>query len=103
MLYLNTMIKKKKSYTITHHLIKKLIWQVHIFILFRPHLVQRIPHTNLLLVAIKSMFETCERKVMSSPVEIRYNGTDPDCQKLFLNELPRRSLSGCFSENPLVS
>ncbi|PNF16359.1 hypothetical protein B7P43_G10508 [Cryptotermes secundus] len=67
----------------------------------RPHLAQRIPHTNLVLVVINSMFETCEKKVMSSPVEIRYNGTDPACQKLFLNDLPRRRLSDCFSENPL--
>lgn len=67
----------------------------------RPHLVQRIPYTNLVLVVIKSTFETCYKKVTSSPVEIHYNGTDHPCQKLLLNDLPRRRLSGCFSENPL--
>ncbi|XP_069675652.1 voltage-dependent calcium channel subunit alpha-2/delta-3-like isoform X2 [Periplaneta americana] len=67
----------------------------------RPHMVQRIPRTNLVLVVIKSMFQTCFKKVTSSPLEIHYNGTDHPCQKLLLNDLPRRRLSGCFSENPL--
>jgi hypothetical protein len=65
--------------------------------------VQRIPHTNLVFVVIKSMFETCHEKVTSLPEEILYNETGHPCQKVFLNDLPRRRLSGCFSEHPLVS
>ncbi|KAJ9576032.1 hypothetical protein L9F63_007132, partial [Diploptera punctata] len=64
----------------------------------RPHLVERIPHTNLVLVVVKSMYEACFKKVMSAPIEVEYNGTEAPCQKLLLNNLPRRSLSGCFSE-----
>lgn len=74
-----------------------------IFICCRPHLVQRIPHTNLVFVVIKSTFETCSKTCSSSPEEIQYNGTDYPCQKVFLNDLPRRRLSGCFLEHPLVS
>ncbi|KDR23040.1 Voltage-dependent calcium channel subunit alpha-2/delta-3 [Zootermopsis nevadensis] len=67
----------------------------------RPHIVQYIPHTNLVFVVIKSTFETCYKMVSSSSEEILYNGTDHPCQKVFLNDLPRRRISGCFSEHPL--
>jgi hypothetical protein len=66
-------------------------------------MVQHIPHTNLVFVVIKSTFETCYKVVTTSPEEILYNGTDHPCRKVFLNDLPRRRLSGCFSEHPLVS
>ncbi|PSN31193.1 hypothetical protein C0J52_22419 [Blattella germanica] len=66
-----------------------------------PHLVERIPYTNLVLVVIKSMFQSCFKKVISAPIEIQYNGTEHPCQKLLLNNLPRRRLSGCFAENDL--
>ena len=69
----------------------------------RPYLVQRIPHTNLVLIVVKSMSKKCLKNVTSSPVEISDNGTDHACQKLHLSALPRRRLAGCFSENPLVS
>ncbi|KAK2575608.1 hypothetical protein KPH14_011312 [Odynerus spinipes] len=72
----------------------------------RPYYAQRVPHTNLLLVVIDSMFPTCYDRLQVTPVTISpfeyTNGMeDRPCHKIPLNDLKRRRLEGCFTEHPL--
>ncbi|XP_039276576.1 voltage-dependent calcium channel subunit alpha-2/delta-4 isoform X2 [Nilaparvata lugens] len=70
----------------------------------RPFIVKRIPHTNLLLIVINALYQSCYVKLNAEMTEIEYNNTygpNQSCQKLYLNTLPRRKLTGCFSEHPL--
>ncbi|KAK7793435.1 hypothetical protein R5R35_010056 [Gryllus longicercus] len=68
----------------------------------RPFCMKRIPHTNLILVVIDGTYQTCYKKLSISPKTLDY-GSDNfthSCRKLKLNNLPRRRLSGCFTEDP---
>lgn len=57
-----------------------------------------IPKSNLLLVAVKVHHRTFEKKFTTKPERIIYeNDTYHPCQKLQLNDLTRRRLSGCFN------
>jgi len=73
-------------------------------LIFRPFYLKKIPHSNLLLVAIKALEEeicyyihtTAERNIVYD------SDTIFPCQKLYLNNLTRRPLQGCFNEHPSV-
>ncbi|XP_067001120.2 voltage-dependent calcium channel subunit alpha-2/delta-3 isoform X2 [Anabrus simplex] len=67
----------------------------------RPFCMKRIPHSNLILVVVDTMHETCYRKLYSSPKQLLYNVSQHPCQKLLLNYLPRRRLTGCFTSHPV--
>ncbi|KAK4871804.1 hypothetical protein RN001_015928 [Aquatica leii] len=69
----------------------------------RPFYIKQIPHSNLLLVAIKTTEEeTCYFLHSNSAKDIVYeNHTTFPCQKLYLNDLSRSPLQGCFNEHPL--
>ncbi|CAH1392783.1 unnamed protein product [Nezara viridula] len=77
----------------------------------RPFYVKRVPHTNLLLIVVNVLHQSCYRKLSSTMERIEYrhsNNTNSSlspssCQKLMLNSLPRRSLSGCFNTHPSES
>lgn len=66
----------------------------------------QVPHTNLLLVVVDSMYPTCYKRLEVTPVNISpleyTNGTESaPCHKIPLNDLKRRRLEGCFTEHPL--
>ncbi|KAF2881973.1 hypothetical protein ILUMI_24201 [Ignelater luminosus] len=72
---------------------------------FRPFYLKKIPHSNLLLIAIPM-----EEKPRNCPIivhntrlrDIVYeNETDFPCQKLYLNKLYRQPLQGCFNDHLL--
>lgn len=72
----------------------------------RPFYARRVPHTNLLLVVVDSMYPTCYKRLEVTPVNISpleyTNGTESaPCHKIPLNDLKRRRLEGCFTEHPL--
>ncbi|XP_024083214.1 voltage-dependent calcium channel subunit alpha-2/delta-3-like, partial [Cimex lectularius] len=68
----------------------------------RPFHVKRIHHTNLLLIVVDALYQSCYRKVSAKMTKIEYNeSVSLSCQKLNLNTLPRRRLSGCFNAHPL--
>ncbi|KAF5280798.1 hypothetical protein FQR65_LT14944 [Abscondita terminalis] len=71
----------------------------------RPFYLKQIPHSNLLLIAIKSVEEeTCYFLHSNAVKDIVYeNHTTFPCQKLYLNDLSRSPLLGCFNEHYLVS
>lgn len=69
----------------------------------RPFHVARIPHSNLILVVVNQMIGGKSTKVLSTQMEEvkvweTYNGTYP-CNKIYLNDLPRRRLAECFVSN----
>ncbi|XP_050454891.1 voltage-dependent calcium channel subunit alpha-2/delta-3 isoform X2 [Cataglyphis hispanica] len=72
----------------------------------RPFYAQKVPHTNLLLVVVNSMYWSCYKKVVVTPVNIsplEYTNSTADkpCHKIPLNALKRRRLKSCFTEHPL--
>lgn len=67
----------------------------------RPYYYQRIPHSNLLLVAIDPMHTSCVRTLSTAPVVIDYEDEFP-CNKLYLNHMHRRRIEECFTEHPEV-
>ncbi|XP_012275945.1 voltage-dependent calcium channel subunit alpha-2/delta-3 [Orussus abietinus] len=72
----------------------------------RPFFAQRVSYTNLLLVAVDTMYSSCYERLEVLPEEISpfdyTNGTfDRPCHKIPLNDLPRRRLKVCFTEHPL--
>ncbi|KAK5639073.1 hypothetical protein RI129_011565 [Pyrocoelia pectoralis] len=71
----------------------------------RPFYLKQIPHTNLLLIAINiEEEETCYFMHSNALQDIVYeNDTTFPCQKLYLNNLPRSPLTGCYNEHPLES
>lgn len=71
-------------------------------IIFRPYYARRIPHSNLLFVVVMANTASCDQKLSAAKQEIVYNITQPPCHKLELNNLPRRKLSGCYTEDPMV-
>ncbi|XP_031335844.1 voltage-dependent calcium channel subunit alpha-2/delta-4 isoform X3 [Photinus pyralis] len=75
------------------------------FIICRPFYLKQIPHTNLLLIAINTAVEeTCYFMHSNAVQDIVYeNDTTFPCQKLYLNNLPRSPLTGCYNEHPLES
>ncbi|KAF6216162.1 hypothetical protein GE061_000501 [Apolygus lucorum] len=74
----------------------------------RPFYVKRLPHTNLLLIVVNALHQSCFREVSNRMEKIEYdnpndNNSTPSCNKLNLNSLPRRPLSGCFNYHPMES
>ncbi|XP_017890141.1 voltage-dependent calcium channel subunit alpha-2/delta-3 isoform X2 [Ceratina calcarata] len=72
----------------------------------RPFYARRVPHTNLLLVVIDTLYPTCYERLEVTPVNISpleyTNGTESaPCHKIPLNDLKRRRLEGCFTEHAL--
>nr|XP_023018198.1 voltage-dependent calcium channel subunit alpha-2/delta-3-like [Leptinotarsa decemlineata] len=77
----------------------------------RNYYVKRIPNSNLIFVAINNtLIEENKRIISTDPVaitlepEFEYwsiNTTLLPCQKLNLNNLSRRRLTGCYNEHPL--
>lgn len=81
---------------------------------FRNYYVKRIPNSNLIFLAINNtipknmahIFTTTPRAYTS---EAKFKTGEPinsslllPCQKLELNNLSRRILTGCYNEHPLV-
>ncbi|XP_076262378.1 ca[2+] channel Muscle-specific alpha2/delta subunit isoform X2 [Rhynchophorus ferrugineus] len=75
----------------------------------RKYYVKRIPYSNLIFVAVenkvvqKKKFNTEPRRT-SEPPDWSYEGANSNllpCQKLHLNALPRRRLTGCYNEHYL--
>lgn len=66
--------------------------------------MKMIPYTNLLLVAVDTTEEeTCYFLHTTAIRDIVYeNETTFPCQKLYLNDLIRKPLQGCFNEHYLV-
>lgn len=72
---------------------------------FRNYYIKKIPHSNLLFVAINETMPKPlnVRPITTSPRKIIYDESfDYSCQKLELNNLARRRLAGCYNEHPLV-
>ncbi|XP_018912174.2 LOW QUALITY PROTEIN: voltage-dependent calcium channel subunit alpha-2/delta-3 [Bemisia tabaci] len=69
----------------------------------RPFIVKRIPHTNLLLIVVNTLHQSCYRPLSAQVKKVEYNETILSCNKLYLNSLPRRRLAGCYNEHPEVS
>ncbi|BES90454.1 VWA N-terminal [Nesidiocoris tenuis] len=72
----------------------------------RPFYVKRLPHTNLLLIVVNTLHQSCFREVSNRMEKIEYdnphdNNSTPSCNKLNLNYLPRRPLTGCFNYHPM--
>uniref|UniRef100_A0A1B0CC93 Voltage-dependent calcium channel alpha-2/delta subunit conserved region domain-containing protein n=1 Tax=Lutzomyia longipalpis TaxID=7200 RepID=A0A1B0CC93_LUTLO len=65
----------------------------------RPYYIKRIPHSNLVLVVVNTMYSSCYRLLTAEPQVIEYNVEFP-CHKLAMNYLPRRRLEECFTEHP---
>uniref|UniRef100_A0A1B0CZ82 Uncharacterized protein n=1 Tax=Phlebotomus papatasi TaxID=29031 RepID=A0A1B0CZ82_PHLPP len=65
----------------------------------RPYYIKRIPHSNLILVVVNTMYSSCYRFLTAEPQVILYNVSFP-CHKLAMNYLPRRRLEECFTEHP---
>lgn len=73
---------------------------------FRSYYIKKIPYSNLLFIAINTthLAKPSFIQYTTKPQWIEYeNDTVYPCQKLELNRLHRRKLSGCFDEDPLVS
>lgn len=78
----------------------------------RNYYVKKIPYSNLIFVAINNTikknsnlyFNTEPKQITDEPVfQLKYmNTTLLPCKKLDLNNLPRRRLTGCYNEHPLV-
>ncbi|XP_054278743.1 voltage-dependent calcium channel unc-36-like [Macrosteles quadrilineatus] len=70
----------------------------------RPYFVRRIPHTNLLLIVVKALYATCSKDETTEFSELHYEDEPepqiPSCVKMYLNDLPRRRLSGCYNQHP---
>nr|CAD7409036.1 unnamed protein product [Timema poppensis] len=65
-----------------------------------PFHLRHIPYSNLVLVVVETLYPTCYRRLSVAPMEVYYNYSKYPCQKVQLNELPRRKRMGCFSDHP---
>ncbi|XP_052132988.1 voltage-dependent calcium channel subunit alpha-2/delta-4 [Frankliniella occidentalis] len=66
----------------------------------RAYSARAVPYSNMLLVVTNPMsINTCFNKLLASSSVIEYNVTEP-CQKMNLNDLPRRRLGGCYNQHP---
>ncbi|KAI4468324.1 voltage-dependent calcium channel subunit alpha-2/delta-related [Holotrichia oblita] len=64
--------------------------------------IKLIPRSNLVLVTVVFNYTDAEKTFSTEPERVVYNDMYP-CQKLQLNELTRRRLSGCFNTHEDVS
>ncbi|CAB0013919.1 unnamed protein product, partial [Nesidiocoris tenuis] len=81
-------------------------WDSHHVRICVPFYVKRLPHTNLLLIVVNTLHQSCFREVSNRMEKIEYdnphdNNSTPSCNKLNLNYLPRRPLTGCFNYHPM--
>lgn len=79
--------------------IKISLYYLYHNVYFRPHFAKRIPKSNLLMVVIDAMHESCMETLTTKPQPIEYEIKSP-CHKLKMNDLPRRRLDECFTEHP---
>lgn len=69
-----------------------------------PFYLKTIPHSNLILIAVEVDPELNCLPITTDVRDIDYVTQSMfPCQKLYLNNLIRRPLQGCFNEHPLVS
>ncbi|XP_073994838.1 voltage-dependent calcium channel subunit alpha-2/delta-3-like isoform X3 [Rhodnius prolixus] len=71
----------------------------------RPFSVKRVQHTNLLLIVVNALYQSCYRPMSARMKKVEYNDSMAHmapCHKLNLNSLPRRPLTGCFNTHHLV-
>lgn len=66
-----------------------------------PYYIKRIPNSNLILVAVNATVRFSDMVFQVKTEEIVYVNITSPCQKLNLNNLTRRRLSGCYNYDPL--
>ncbi|KAJ3639553.1 hypothetical protein Zmor_002907 [Zophobas morio] len=99
------MLQQKKNEYIRDNLVVEIPANNHSC---KSYYIKKIPHSNLLFVAInhtkKHECHVPSRLHSTKPRKIEYNDSmSYSCQKLDLNNLPRRRLAGCYNEHPLES
>lgn len=69
---------------------------------FRPFHAARINKTNLILLIVDALHETCENSLSIEQEVIQYKsmkgdlaGDIPACHKKMMNSYPRKKLKGC--------
>ncbi|KAH1023063.1 hypothetical protein HUJ04_012343 [Dendroctonus ponderosae] len=77
----------------------------------RKYYVKRIPNSNLIFVAVENKIQPTRKPIYTTNPEIiskapvwtyeEMNSTLLPCQKLYLNSLPRRRLTGCYNDHYL--
>jgi hypothetical protein len=73
-------------------------------VLRRPYYIHRIPHSNLVMIVVKVMYETDDTKLHAGARPLMPPGgrAEASCQKINLVNLVRRRLKGCYTYDPEV-